>query len=144
MKLKSKDVHEKFKTPISSIVMYVIATIIVIIAVVTLINNIKLYNDAIAYYVSQGSPIAQVRSQLMLSQLLPGILQPIATYGGIAFILISAGMINHKVSKCLKMLSKVEISEDVIEETTLEENIDDIDSTEHIETVEKSIETSNE
>lgn len=135
MKLKTKRVHEKSSTPISSIVMYAIATIIVFIAAATLINNVKLYNDAVTYYVSQGSTVAQVTKQLIWSQLLPGIFQPIATYGGIAFILISAGIINNKISKGLVMLSKTEVSENVIEEIISEENVADIDSIEQPEIV---------
>lgn len=41
---------------------------------------------------------------MLPGQLLPGLYEPIAVYGGIALVLLAAGMINQKLSKCINML----------------------------------------
>lgn len=122
MKLKGKKLLGKSTLPIGSIAMYTAATIIILIAVVVLINTVISFQQTVAQYVAQGYPYAQVAKQLTTSQLLPGIAEAFALYGGIAFILFSAGAINRKVSKCLNILEfgSPDVEEAVIDTDTSE------------------------
>jgi hypothetical protein len=104
MKLKRDEALKKFKRPAGTIVLYVAAIVVSIIGVAYLVTNIELFRKMVTQYVAQGHTVAEVTSQLLLGQLLPGIYEPIAVYGGIALILFGAGMINHKISKCLKIV----------------------------------------
>ena len=104
MKLKRDEALKKFKRPASTIVLYVAAIVVSIIGVAYLVTNIELFRKMVTQYVAQGHTVAEVTNQLLLGQLLPGIYEPIAVYGGIALILFGAGMINHKISKCLKVV----------------------------------------
>ena len=72
--------------------------------------------------------------------MLPGIFEPIAVYGGIAFVLLGVGIVNKKVSKCLILLTKVDVCNDTIEESILEQNgvdVENTETTEQTETVEE-------
>lgn len=119
MELNNKAIQKKTKTPLSSIVMYIIAGIIGLIGVENIYKAISSFNNAVKQYVAQGYPAAEVHKVLISQQLIPGILEPLGIYFGIAFILICAGIINNKLSKCLMLLSKDEIIEqpETIEET---------------------------
>lgn len=123
MKRKDKNSAKKSGKFIISTVLYVFASIVAIIGVALLVNNIFLFKNTISQYVAQGYSAQTVINELMTSQLLPGIFEPVAVYGGIAFLLLAAGKINKKVSKCLAMLTKVEGYNDIIEESILEESI---------------------
>lgn len=123
MKLKEKNMPEKSKKPTSSIVLYGAFSVVALIAVALLINNIILFKNTVNLYVDQGYLAADVIKQLIPSQLLPGIFEPIAVYGGIAFVLLGAAIINQKVSKCLILLTKVEVCNDAIEDSDLVENV---------------------
>lgn len=114
---KSKRAKElkRSKRPTGSIVLYVASIGVAIIGVAYLVTNILLFQKSVAQYVEQGYAVADVTSQLLYSQLLPGIYEPIAVYGGIALILFGAGMINHKLSKALKMLGKIEAEGTLLE-----------------------------
>lgn len=129
MKLKRK---ERSRHPISSIVLYIVSALTALIAIAFLVNNVILFKNNVSQYVAQGYSSAEVIQQLLPAQLLPGIFEPIAVYGGIAFILLGVGIINQKVTECLKMLAKAEV-------TTL-----DIDTTEQVEAVEKTNKVANE
>ena len=65
-----------------------------------LITNILLYRTNVSQYVAQGIAVGVVKAQMIPAQLIPGILEPIGVYCGIAFLLIGAGIINEKISKC--------------------------------------------
>jgi len=101
---KRNDALKKSKRPASSIVLYGAAIVVGIVGLTYLVTNIMMYRTDVDQYVAQGYAVADVTSQLLTSQLLPGIYEPIGVYGGIALLLYGAGMINHKISKCLKML----------------------------------------
>jgi hypothetical protein len=103
-RFKRNDAMKKSKRPAGSIILYVAAIVVTIIGVVYLVTNIEQFQKTVTQYVAQGYPSADVASQLM-----PGIYEPIAVYGGIAFLLFGAGMINQKISKCLKMLDELEV-----------------------------------
>ena len=128
------------KKPSSSIVLYIAGSVVALIAVTSLINNIMLFNNSVNQYVDQGYPVADVIKHLIPLQLLPGIFEPIAVYGGIALVLFYAGLINQKVSKCLLLLTKVEVCNDATEESVMEENITDVgnvEATKREETIEE-------
>ena len=107
---KRNEALKKSKRPASSIALYAAAIVVAIVGLAYLVTNIMMYRTSVAQYVAQGYAVADVTSQLLLSQLLPGIYEPIAVYGGIALILFGAGMINQKISKCLKMLGDAELN----------------------------------
>lgn len=123
MTFKRDEALKKSKRPAGTIVLYVAAIVVTIIGVAYLVTNIVLFQKSMAQYVAQGYAAADVTSQLLPSQLLPGIYEPIAVYGGIALILFGAGMINQKISKGLKMLGDLgveglELAADEIEVVT--------------------------
>jgi hypothetical protein len=72
--------------------------------------------------VAQGYPKDEVVKQLKAIQLMPGICEPIALYGGIALILYGIGMINEKVSKCLAPTAKVQAIDGVQKDIADAEN----------------------
>lgn len=112
MRIKRDKALKKSKRPAGSNVLYVASIVVAIIGIAYLATNIVLFQNDVAQYVAQGYPAATVVSGLLPSQLLPGIYEPIAVYGGIALILFGAGMINQKISKCLKMLGDLGIEPD--------------------------------
>ena len=117
MEFQGEKASKKTKTPISSIIFYCSAIIIALIAIVLVISNINLFNKTVTQYVAQGYARATVMKQLIQSQLLPGILDPVAAYGGLAVVLIAAGIINSKISSGLKLLAKDTVVEaDVVDE----------------------------
>ena len=106
------------KRPTISVVLYVAAGIIAILGTVLLISNVILYRNNVAQYVAQGNAIKAVTAQLIPTQLIPGIFEPISIYWGIALLLIGAGIINQKVSKYLATLTKSEVHDTTIEESS--------------------------
>lgn len=124
MKLKNKDVIEKKREfPISK-VLYVIASIVGIMGVVLLADNIYIFKSTVDQYVTQGYTIADVVKGLLPSQLLPGIFESIAIYGGIAFILLGVGIANKKISEHLIPLDKVENQDVILEEKIVADNME--------------------
>lgn len=98
----------KSKSPISTIVLYVISVIVGLVAIAFLVNDIIQFNSLVSQYVSQGYTLADVKKELIPGQLLPNIFQAVINVG-IALILWGAGLINQKVWVLLKNKS-VEIS----------------------------------
>lgn len=123
MKRKAENSSKKSGKFIFSTVLYIVASIVAIIGVALLVNNIVLFKNTVSQYVAQGYSAQTVINELRTSQLLPGIFEPVAVYGGIAFLLLGAGKINKKVSKCLTLITKVEVFNDVTEENILKESI---------------------
>lgn len=147
MKLKEKNTPKKSRIAAGSIVLYGAFSVVALIAIAILINNILLYNNTVSHYVDQGYPAADVVKQLLSSQLLPGIFEPVAVYGGIAFILLGIGMVNQKVSKCLLLLTKDEDCNDNREESALEDNIieeENMEAAKPAETIEELNETTDD
>lgn len=136
MKLKDEKVSKKSRKSPITIIMYVVASIVAIAGVTLLVNDIIFFRKAVDQYVAQGFERSMVTSQLIPSQLLPGICETVAVYGGIAFALLGVGSINEKTSKCLTLLTKVDNCNDVIEESilleedTLKENVSDVQNEE--------------
>lgn len=100
----------------------VLASIAALAAITLLVINIISFLDTVNYYLAQGYPTTEVYKQLIPSQLFPGVFEPIAVYGGIAFLLFYAGIINQKVSKCLTFLTETEVSDDVVEDEEASES----------------------
>ncbi|WBL48665.1 hypothetical protein [Clostridium estertheticum] len=117
-----------------SILLFISAIIVAILGVALLVDNIYLYNTSFAQALTQGYPAATVRKALMTSQLLPGIFQPIAMYGGVALILVAVGKTSNKVSNCLTVLTQKEICDDVTHEYCEEQIDQDVANVENIET----------
>ena len=92
---------KKSKLPRSSVVMYLAGIIFFLIAVGSLVLNIMLYSKTVSQYLSQGYP-ASISKDILIAQLLPALFQTISCYMGIAFILLAAGLINHKISQLLR------------------------------------------
>jgi hypothetical protein len=79
---------------------------VALIAVAFLINNLLLFRDTVNQYVAQGYAAADVVRGLLPGQLVPGVFQPIAVYGGIAMLLYAAANINHQLSLSLGLLDQ--------------------------------------
>jgi hypothetical protein len=133
MGIKEKKVSKKTGKSGVSIALFIVASVVALIGVTLLVSNIILYRSTVTQALADGYDIATVRKALLTSQLLPGIAEPIGIYGGISFILFGVGIVGRKVSKCLTMLAKVEINNDTIEETIVEEDVLDSESAEIIE-----------
>lgn len=119
MKPKDEKVSKKSRKSHVTIFMYVVASIVAIAGVTLLVNNIILFRNTVNQYVAQGYDYNMVTSQLIPSQLLPGICESVGVYGGIAFALLGVGAINDKTVKCLMLVAKVDNSNDVVEESIL-------------------------
>jgi len=129
-KVKTAEGLKKSKRPAGSIVLYVAAIIVACIGIAYLATNIVMFQKSVAQYVGQGYAVADVTSQLLLSQLLPGIYEPVAVYGGIALILFGAGMINHKITKGLKILGDLESKGISLEADEIKPEIGEIEAAE--------------
>ncbi|WP_243108119.1 hypothetical protein [Clostridium sp. JN-9] len=134
MAQKDKKTSKESKRFSISIVMYVAAVIVAILGITALVNNIILFKGTVAQYVAQGYEASTVNKLLIPSQLLPGIFEPIAVYWGIALVLVGAGIINKKVSKCLVLLGKEEVCNNSAEENIIEKNAHEENNTEIKET----------
>lgn len=125
---EEKKVVRKTKIGISSVILYVGSAIVALVGVALLVDNIYIFRSTIDNYVGQGYPTDVVMKQIVPSQLLPGIFEPIGMYGGISFILFCLGKINRKVSEFL-LVSK---SDDSFreKESALEEDTANLESAE--------------
>ena len=125
-----KSVPGKPKKIVGSIVLYVAASVVALIAVALLVNNILMFKNIVTQYVAQGYDPAEVNKQLVPSQLLPGIFEPVAVYGGIAVLLMGAGMIYQKVAKFTALSATVECESDNAEDTVSEASTIEMENTE--------------
>ncbi|HEY5556130.1 hypothetical protein [Acetobacterium sp.] len=145
MKSNEKNMSEKSKKTSSSMILYVAGSIVAVIAVALLIDNIMLFYTNLNQYVTQGYAAADVIKQLLPGQLLPGIFEPIAVYGGIALLLFYAGFINQKVSKGLMLLTEVKSFDDptveriTVEKTTVITDMEPINQEETLVEDEKAL-----
>lgn len=86
------------KRPLGSIVMNVAVGVLAATAVASLVNNLYSFWTAVDQYVAQGYTTQEVVSGLLPSQLLPGLFQSIAVYGGIAAVVFGLGQINSRLA----------------------------------------------
>jgi len=80
--------------------MNISAVAVAVLGLASLINNILLFKDTVSQYVAQGYPSGEVLKYMIPSQLLPGLFEILAVYGGIAMILWAAGIINQNLASC--------------------------------------------
>lgn len=132
MKSNEKNVPEKSKKTSSSLILYIAGAIVAVLGIAFLIDNIMLFNSNVDQYVTQGYAAADVIKQLLPAQLLPGIFEPVAIYGGISLLLFYAGFIYQKISKCLILLTEAKVSNDPIEESVVVETITEVTEVEPI------------
>lgn len=99
MKTTNNQVPSSFKSPLSTTIANVTGSVVGLIGLGSLVNTVNLYNKNVEMYVSQGYPAAEVTKELMPSMLLPGIMEAVALYGGLAFLILYAGSINKKLSQ---------------------------------------------
>ena len=130
MEIKAKNMSKKSGKSVISIILYVVASVVAIMGVALLVNNVFLYKTNFNQAVAQGYSAATVRNALVTSQLLPGIFEPVAIYGGIAFLLLGVGVVNKKVSKCLIRLTKAEVCNDILEEDIVDQNVTSVENAE--------------
>jgi hypothetical protein len=104
-----------------SILMYGAALVVAIIGIVLLVDNIYIFRSTVGQYVAQGYAASDVMKSLVPSQLIPGIIQAVAGYGGIAMILIGLGVANNKISSSYKNFTETENHETLEEKSTLEQ-----------------------
>lgn len=135
-----KNVPGKPRKAAGSIVLYTAASVVGLIAVTSLVNNILFFKTVVNQYAAQGYDPAEVMKQLVPSQLLPGIFEPVAIYGGIAVLLMGAGMIYQKVAKLAELPAAVEVEGDNAEDMVLEDSpveIEDAEATGEAEVFEE-------
>jgi hypothetical protein len=77
--------------------LYIAAAVIAVFGVAMLADNIYIFKSTLNQYAAQGYPLKTVLAGLLPQQLLPGIFEPIALYGGIACALFGIGSINKKL-----------------------------------------------
>ncbi|MEY8763825.1 MULTISPECIES: hypothetical protein [Clostridium] len=127
MKLKGKKRSRKFSI---SVILYTVSIVVAVIGIALLVNNIIFFRTTVNNYVAQGYSSADVIKQLLLSQLLPGIFEPIAVYGGISVVLLSMGIINKKVSKYLALLDKGDTCDVTAEKNISKTNTEPVENSE--------------
>jgi len=91
----------KIKKQKSTIALFVAAAFVFVVGTALLVNNVLLYNTNVSQYVAQGYSVDTVIAYYLPAQLIPGVLEPVGTIYGIAFLLAAAAIINQKVSECL-------------------------------------------
>lgn len=147
MDSKDKILTKKSGKSAFSIVLIAAASVVALIGIVLLVNNIVLFNKTVSQYVAQGYPADMVRSELLPTQLLPGLFESIGVYGGIAFVLFGIAVVNKKVSKLFAMLGNTEACNEIVEESVMEQNAaeaenaevpENLEITENTETVEEA------
>lgn len=98
----------------------VLAVIAALAAVTLLVVNIISFLDAVNYYLAMGYPSGEVYKQLIPSQLLPGIFEPLAIYGGLALLLVYVGRLNQKIDNLQALLTPSD-SDDIVEGESVSE-----------------------
>lgn len=116
------DVKKGFKRSGSSIVLYCSAGLVALIALALLVMNIMMFSNAVSQYVAQGYAKAEVVKQLLAIQLLPGIFEPVAVYGGIALVLFYLGRLNDKVNNVISSLVPAKPAEESFNDKVIDNN----------------------
>lgn len=116
MKLKDKGTQEGPKKFSISTLLYVVAAIVALFGIALLADDIYIFKSTVAQYVMQGYAADDVVKSLLPAQLLPGIFEAIALYGGMTFALIGIGIVNKKASNLISPLNTVEEEQDEVEE----------------------------
>ena len=123
----------KCKKSVLSIILYVGAVILFGIGIAVIVLNVTEYKAAVAQYVAQGYTAAEVTKALIKSQLIPAILQSVGTYMGIGLVLVGAGAINCKVSKCIALSANDECcSNDEVKDAEVVETVAEPEKVEEV------------
>lgn len=141
MKLKDKEVQGEPKKFSISILLYVTAIIVALLGIALLVDDIFIFKSTVAQYVMQGYSADDVMKGLLPTQLLPGIFEALALYGGIAVALIGIGVANRRISKYIPTLNIVTNDEDAandedvandedMAEDVLKDNIEELEDME--------------
>jgi hypothetical protein len=136
MKSKDTNVLEEQKKFSISTALYIVASIVALIGIALLIDNIYVFKTTLSQYVAQGYPAAAVMKSLLPSQLLPGIFEPIAVYGGIAFALLGIGIANKKITNWSVAQANAENENSAVEESIMDQATVDAEITENSEQAE--------
>mgnify|MGYP001593841007 FL=1 len=120
-----------------SITLFVSAIVVAILGVALFADNIYLYRTSFSQAVAQGYAAGTVRKALVTSQLLPGIFQPIAMYGGLALLLLGLSKISDKVSRCLTVLTNTENCNDATKENCVDQVDQNVIKVEKVETIDR-------
>lgn len=136
MGIKKGNVSKKSRGDSFSNGLYIVALVVALVGVALLVNNIMIFKNTVSQAVAQGYAIAEINKQLIPSQLLPGVFEAIGLYGGTAFVLFGVGKVNKKVSKCLMLLTKDEVSNDTFEESISSQNVAGVENAETTEQAE--------
>ena len=91
MAANNKELNTTQKKNYLSVVLYIGSALVGLIGLSLLINNVIIFKNTVAQYVAQGYPAETVMESLIPGQLLPGVLEPLAVYGGIALLLFGLG-----------------------------------------------------
>lgn len=138
---QNKDAFEKSRK-FNPIIFYIAALIAALAGIVLLVNNIIIFKSTIEQYVTQGFPASAVMKSLIPAQLIPGICEPIAVYGGIALLLLGVGIVIKKISKNEDIHSddniEVDKNNEIIEDNIEEQNDIDLEKTEILETADST------
>lgn len=111
-------VKNRSKKSVSTTILYISVAVVALMGAALLITNVMLYLNAVNQYVAQGYTKAEVIKQLLPMQLLPGIFEPVAVYGGIALALFYIGKINEKVTKALSLFTANKEVDELASENT--------------------------
>ncbi|MFA5383164.1 MAG: hypothetical protein WC364_00585 [Eubacteriales bacterium] len=122
--------QENNKLLTSTKIIYAAAILVLLIGIAFLTDNIMLFKSSVAHYAAQGYPPAGVIKQLLPSQLLPGIFEPVAIYGGVAAVLFCAGTINQKLSYLIASINNENKEEEISEEEEMDDEITKSNDTE--------------
>lgn len=109
----------KIKKPAIAKALKIGGIVVGLFGLASLINNIIIFMNTIDQYIEQGYPKEMIMEAMVPTQLLPGIFEPIALYGGLGLLLFGAG-----VMAC-NLLPQKEIVEEAeeIEEEEFEEPV---------------------
>jgi hypothetical protein len=142
MNIKNKSLQGKSKRSALSVVMYVAASVVALFGIALLADDIYIFKTTVTQYIAQGYPAAVIMKSLIPSQLVPSLLQEVATYGGIAAILFGLGIINTRIAKLLTESKNSEPDGNLIGESTAANEIaDDADEESATKTAETDEET---
>ena len=119
--MKDKAASEKAGRSPIAIILYIAAVVVALVGIALLIDNIYIYKTTIDQYVAQGYPAAEVKKSIIPAQLLPGIFDPVAVYGGIALILLGLGMANKKLLRILAAPSGAGAGTEAVKESEEED-----------------------
>lgn len=110
--------EKKKKSPKIAMTLKIGGMVVWLLGLASLVNNIIIFKTSIEQYIEQGYPKEMVMQAMVPSQLLPGIFEPIALYGGLGFLIFAVGVI------ACKLFSQDDFLEEGLKEMDEEEEKD--------------------